>query len=646
MSNPAGPQPKIDDLGSAMTPKPSDMKKAVEGKGDMVSVEINGAVFKTIADDAWTNAPDVQEAFIWKFALSCLVLSFVCNTLWLMFSNEHSCLTGMQNFYFYIAFFEGYFMLLKGTMISLYYYVFMPLPERPYGMGHHLIHGALAFSFPAMSIVLSLIWKATGLVEEGDPATGEAGGDTWAIIKLNLPMGASGALVAWMPFYILFMWKQNRFFAFKRYIILTVILVGDLFFIATSHVYVYYFFEYQRDPATATLSQDSPVTAGLIEMGWIFGFTLLYMKLLGKIWEFAVFMMHYVAPMEDYQHQRLVFFATVILDMHRIMYSREIFTGLKTFVMFYIILVYYFSYDFYQFGIKSWTSWQALIMMMWLPHDQQTEVHLSTKPWVNKLLKVFKVYSDILEWPKRLLVIFHWDIDAGGDPGHSKTVTFFNCDNMIFIKNAPSCLVGGNEEKSAAWWKKAPEKTEGGLAVEGGKNSKRDQTLMEDTMGEEDLKAAAAQKSEFAPLCDPWRIKFYESLSIRISGIIFTRYRVRSTIKMISALCFLWTSLLVRQTGSKEVLNTVLDHSTETDGPLGMPTKLWIYGMSFFVFDIVEIYMVTRFQLADPKRKRYNLRRFGRLLQDWPMYLMIISCHVCCNSDVFLIFPTLSFCPF
>jgi hypothetical protein len=93
------------------------------------------------------------------------------------------------------------------------------------------------------------------------------------------------------------------------------------------------------------------------------------------------------------------------------------------------------------------------------------------------------------------------------------------------------------------------------------------------------------------------------------------------------------------------VLNTVIDHASDTDGPLGMPTKLWVYGLSFFIFDVFEIYAVTRFQLSDPKRSRYNLRRFGRLLQDMPMFLMIISCHVCCNSDVFLIFPTLSFCP-
>merc|ERR1719498_131592 len=123
-------------------------------------------------------------------------------------------------------------------------------------------------------------------------------------------------------------------------------------------------------------------------------------------------------------------------------------------------------------------------------------------------------------------------------------------------------------------------------------------------MGSDDLKNAAAQKKEFMPMCDTWRIKFYESVSIRISGIIFTRYRVRATIKMISALCFLWTSLLVRQTDAKDVLNTVIDHKTDTDGPLNMPTKLWVYGFSFVIFDI---YAVTRFQLSDPKRTRYNL---------------------------------------
>ena len=57
----------------------------------------------------------------------------------------------------------------------------------------------------------------------------------------------------------------------------------------------------------------------------------------------------------------------------------------------------------------------------------------------------------------------------------------------------------------------------------------------------------AAEKDQeggavLAKVLEPWRVKYYEHVCIRLSGIIFTRYLTRIIIKLASSLCFLITS--------------------------------------------------------------------------------------------------------
>jgi len=217
-------------------------------------------------------------------------------------------------------------------------------------------------------------------------------------------------------------------------------------------------------------------------------------------------------------------------------------------------------------------------------------------------------------------------------PGEgSSKLTFFCVDTMVHICNVPS--VFSASEQAPDWWKQAKLGT--------GKESQADRELTEETLSMKMNKYAASKgaPSFLENLAGAWRVKFYESISLRLGGIVFMRYRVRSTIKLTASLCFLWTGFLIRMTPASETLNTIIDHSID------MPTHFWVFGISFFLSDLFETFVITGFHLSNPKRKRFFLRRYGRILQD-PAYLgMIVSCHVCCNSDVFLIFPTLKFCP-
>ena len=47
------------------------------------------------------------------------------------------------------------------------------------------------------------------------------------------------------------------------------------------------------------------------------------MPLLGKVWQIGLLLFDTLAPMRDIKRQRMLYFAQVILDMHRYMYVRE-----------------------------------------------------------------------------------------------------------------------------------------------------------------------------------------------------------------------------------------------------------------------------------------------------------------------------------
>ena len=58
----------------------------------------------------------------------------------------------------------------------------------------------------------------------------------------------------------------DRWLAFKRYVILVIVLVGDLFFISTSLVYTFYFFKFQR--GELGWYPETYLGARACEVGW------------------------------------------------------------------------------------------------------------------------------------------------------------------------------------------------------------------------------------------------------------------------------------------------------------------------------------------------------------------------------------------
>ena len=59
--------------------------------------------------------------------------------------------------------------------------------------------------------------------------------------------------------------------------------------------------------------------------------------------------------------------------------------------------------------------------------------------------------------------------------------------------------------------------------------------------------------------------------------------------------------------------------------------------------DLLELLLVQWLQSADPAVIKYRLCKFARLFMDPRLLWMALSCHVCCNSDVYLTFAKLKF---
>merc|ERR1719265_1723817 len=113
---------------------------------------------------------------------------------------------------------------------------------------------------------------------------------------------------------------MDRLKAFVRYVLLCVVIIGDLIFIATSLVYVWFVFYMKTNPYE--LSDTMQLVMQLV---LVFCFGNVYIPLLGKIWWVAIMLIDQLCPMDVLKRQRLFYFATLILDMHRIMYARQIF---------------------------------------------------------------------------------------------------------------------------------------------------------------------------------------------------------------------------------------------------------------------------------------------------------------------------------
>jgi hypothetical protein len=311
------------------------------------------------------------------------------------------------------------------------------------------------------------------------------------------------------------------------------------------------------------------------------------------------------------------------------MYSREIFMGIKGYLIFCLALAKDFLFAMYHFAIKATPTFQAGVIITFLTQGEKP-VQIFENIWLDRLVKAVRCVAELLEFPKKVLATFHWTIDGGyrdfsGDQ-KKKHIHMFCCDTMLHLENVPSTFANGMEDGADAkkWWSTDE------------KNDCFDQQQIDEVMGSvrNEKKGSGIVKA-----CDPWRIQFYEHMCIRINGIIFTRYLTRIIIKFASSLCYLITGLLIRSSPSSQILNMVIDHSG------AMPTRMLVFGLLFLCLDTCECAIVMYIQMAEERRRQYNFRRFARFFDSSKAFLIMITlCHICCNSDVFLTFSSLKFC--
>eukprot|EP00435_Cladocopium_sp_Y103_P011852 s1727_g3.t1 len=69
----------------------------------------------------------------------------------------------------------------------------------------------------------------------------------------------------------------------------------------------------------------------------------------------------------------------------------------------------------------------------------------------------------------------------------------------------------------------------------------------------------------------------------------------------------------------------------------------WVVPSAILFCDIFELIIVRWLQSADPALIKYRLCRFARLFLDPVLIGMVLSCHICCNSDLYLTFAKLKF---
>eukprot|EP00913_Durusdinium_trenchii_P033747 g31591.t1 len=69
----------------------------------------------------------------------------------------------------------------------------------------------------------------------------------------------------------------------------------------------------------------------------------------------------------------------------------------------------------------------------------------------------------------------------------------------------------------------------------------------------------------------------------------------------------------------------------------------WIVPAAMLFLDVLELALVACLQDSDAATMGYKRKRFTRLFNE-PFFLwMVMSCHVCCNSDLYITFANLQF---
>eukprot|EP00438_Fugacium_kawagutii_P018358 Skav220714 [mRNA] locus=scaffold1850:53263:58042:- [translate_table: standard] len=128
----------------------------------------------------------------------------ILNNLWLMTANVVNKGGGHQDFWWFTLVFDNYFMIVKGIMFSAFFYAFLPEPRAGTRVKTRVVQYA----------------------------------------------------------------KDERFFAFKRFVVIIVIMVADVIFISSSHL-VLLMFKAFRD---GDFGRVDPLARALVELAFLVGF--------------------------------------------------------------------------------------------------------------------------------------------------------------------------------------------------------------------------------------------------------------------------------------------------------------------------------------------------------------------------------------
>ncbi|CAK8987648.1 Lipase_3 domain-containing protein [Durusdinium trenchii] len=565
-------------------------------------------------------AAKANSSFLTVILLIGTLSPVILNNLWLMTANVVNEGDGHQHFWWYTLVFDNYFMIVKGLMFSAFFYAFLPEPAK----GHRKwLYWLLAIMWPLFSFLIHMLWLAVNTVGSDD---------AWGLMKLNFPVGASAAVFAWMPLCLYGQYsREERFFATKRFVVIIVILVADLIFISSSHLVLLLFKAF----GDGEFGAPDPLVRAIVELAFLLGFMQVYLPLLGKVWQIGLLLFDTLAPMKDLQRQRMLYFATVILDMHRYMYVREMMYATDSVTVVICMVFKDFVYDVYNFGMCSSPALQSAWLMgvpTWKLFLGASEVRVASSRIYETCIFVVKLLSDFLELPRCLTRVFTWTIDCGY-PKHTSSKSFCFAETEVKLVNVPSDF--GAEFKEWAY-KTAKDRQQNRFILQSeDAHSSFDTVIARDAVE----KSNGEWRKVWEGFRDPGLFSFYQFMTVQLSGIIFCRYRARIIIKIASSIMLLTTGTLIRLTPSKDVLNRVHDHS--------QPRELmqWIVPAAMLFFDVLELVLVQCLQDGDAATMGYKMKRFARLFND-PIFLgMVMSCHVCCNSDLYITFANLKFRP-
>ena len=344
--------------------------------------------------------------------------------------------------------------------------------------------------------------------------------------------------------------RSECFFALKRFVAIIVVLVVD--FISTSHALILLF----KAVKSGDFGVVGPQARVLIELAFWLGFTQLYMLLIGKVWHVGLYLFDSLAALEDLQRQRLLYFATVIVDMHRYMYNRDMIYMTESLPVALVMIFKDFVYDVYYFGISASPALQSFALLnipTWKLLLGTNEARVASSRTYERFIFLLGLVAKFLELPRRITCVFTWTIDCGY-PKNTTSSSYRFAETHVKLVNVP---VEFGPEFQAWAQRQARERTQNLSVLQHSGQSKKTQSFDYVLACDAVEKSAGRWRKVWQGFQDPGRFSFYPLMTVQIGGIMFCQYQARITIKLASSIMLLLTGMLIRLTPSKDVLNRV-----------------------------------------------------------------------------------------